>query len=669
MGEREGEADAVAADPAPALGEQPEHAEEPVLHARQVGDRLHREHAGDPALAALAERPRDDRPARRAGEHGGAEPGQARRGEHPPGDLAGDEGHLVGPLREQHVAGAEQLRARPPGDGHLAQEQAVEHEGADVLAVVQRPPAALGEPLGLGDERAAGERAVRAGQPRGEVGVLVEQVREQAGHAGRFAAVPARDRYDLVIVGMGTAGLLAAQLATTLGVRVAAVERGRLGGDCLWTGCVPSKSLLASAKAAQTMRHADRLGLEPVEPQVDVDRVLARVREVQARIAASDDDPERYRRMGVELLLGEQARVAGPHAVEVGGRILETRFVLVATGSVPVGPPIPGLREAGYLTSETIWDVERMPRSIVALGGGPISMELGQGLTRLGVPVTVLERDARVLPRDEPALVDRLVARLRGEGVDIRTGAEVERVEVAPDGRKVVHVGLRGQSPESHVAEEVVVGVGRVPQVEELGLEAVGVEVGPKGVVVDASLRTSVPSIYAAGDVAGRFQFTHSAGFEGARAVRNMFLPGRERGEYAVPWVTYTDPELAHSGLTSAQAREQHGERHVRVSERGLEHSDRARAEAAEEGALVLVEARGKLVGAHVLAPAGGEVVHELALAIDAGRSVRELGQLIHAYPTIATEVGMLGAGAAFAGARKLRPLARSRLGRVLARV
>ena len=474
----------------------------------------------------------------------------------------------------------------------------------------------------------------------------------------------ARDRHDLVIVGMGTAGLLAARLATTLGLRVAAVERGRFGGDCLWTGCVPSKSLLASAKAAHAMRHADALGIEPHEPAVDVDRVLARVRGVQARIAATDDDPERYRRMGVELLLGEQARIAGPHAVEVGGRVLETRFVLVATGSVPVGPPIPGLREAGYLTSETIWDVERMPRSVVALGGGPIGMELGQGLTRLGVPVTVLERDARVLPRDEPALVDRLLARLRAEGVDVHTDTPADRIEVAADGRKVVHAG-----GERFTAEEVVVGVGRVPQVEELGLEAVGVEVGPKGVVVDASLRTTVPSIYAAGDVAGRFQFTHSAGFEGARAVRNMFLPGRERGEYAVPWVTYTDPELAHAGLTSAQARERHGERHVTVHERALEHSDRARAEGAEEGALVLVEARGRLVGAHVLAPAGGELLHELALAIDRGLSVRDLGARIHAYPTIATEVGMLGAEASFAAARRLRPLARSRLGRVVARL
>ena len=325
---------------------------------------------------------------------------------------------------------------------------------------------------------------------------------------GRVAPA-AHDRYDVVIVGMGSAGMVAAEFAATLGIRVAVIERHRVGGDCLWTGCVPSKALLAAAKVAHHMRHADAFGIEPAEPRIDPAKVFARIHAVQARIAATDDDPERFRRPGVEVLVGDDARIAGPHAVEAGGRILETRFILIATGSVPVGPPIPGLHEAGFLTSETIWETERPPASVVSLGGGPISMELGQGLTRLGIPVTVLEREARVLAKDEPELVDRLVARLRAEGVDLRTGAEVTRVEAA-GGRKVVHTA-DGDRVE---ADEVVVGVGRQPQVGELGLEQVGVAVGPKGIEVDASLRTTVPSIYAAGDVAGRFQFTHSAGYE-----------------------------------------------------------------------------------------------------------------------------------------------------------
>jgi pyruvate/2-oxoglutarate dehydrogenase complex dihydrolipoamide dehydrogenase (E3) component len=462
------------------------------------------------------------------------------------------------------------------------------------------------------------------------------------------------DRYDLVIVGMGSAGMVAAEFAATIGLKVAAVERHRVGGDCLWTGCVPSKALLASAKVAHHMRTADAFGIAPCEPQVDLAKVFARIHGVQAQIADTDDDPERFRRMGVEVLVGEEARLAGPHAVEVGSRVLETRFVLVATGSVPVGPPIPGLQEAGYLTSETFWEVPEPPRSVISLGGGPISMELGQGLTRLGVPVTVLERADRVLAKDEPALVDRLVARLRAEGVDLRTGTEAERVAVE-DGRKVVHAA----GGERFAAEELVVGVGRVPQVGELGLEAIGVEVGPKGVVVDAGLRTSVPSIYAAGDVAGRFQFTHSAGYEGVRAVRNMVFPGRATKDYAVPWCTFTDPELAHAGLTSAEAVERFGPGDVEVHRRDLSHSDRARAEGADDGMVVVVTHRDRVVGAHVLAPAGGEVVHELALAIDQGLKLADVGSMIHAYPTIATDVGQLGAEAAFASARRYRFLTR----------
>jgi pyruvate/2-oxoglutarate dehydrogenase complex dihydrolipoamide dehydrogenase (E3) component len=464
----------------------------------------------------------------------------------------------------------------------------------------------------------------------------------------------ARDRYDLVIVGMGSAGMMAAEFAATLGARVAAIERHRVGGDCLWTGCVPSKALLAAAKVAHAMRRAGDFGIEAVEPRVDPAKVFARIHAVQAAIAATDDDPERFRRMGVEVIVGEQARVAGPHAVEVGDRVLETRFVLVATGSVPVGPPIPGLAETGHLTSETFWETERPPASVVSLGGGPISMELGQGLTRLGIGVCVLERADRVLAKEEPELADRLVARLRAEGVDVRTGAEVTRVS-AQGARKVVETA-DGQRVE---ADEVVVGVGRVPQVGELGLEALGVEVGPEGVVVDASLRTSVSSIFAAGDVAGRYQFTHSAGFEGVRAVRNMLFPGTDAKEYAVPWVTFTDPELAHAGLTSAQAVERFGPDDVEVHRRDLARSDRARAEGAEDGLIAIVTHRDRIVGAHVLAPAGGEVIHELALAMAQGLGLAEVGSLIHAYPTIATDVGMLGAEAAFAGARRYRALAR----------
>jgi pyruvate/2-oxoglutarate dehydrogenase complex dihydrolipoamide dehydrogenase (E3) component len=460
-------------------------------------------------------------------------------------------------------------------------------------------------------------------------------------------------RYDLVFVGLGSAGMTAAEFASTLGIRVAAVERDRVGGDCLWTGCVPSKALLASAKVAHHMRTAGAYGIEPCEPRIDTAKVFERIRGVQRRIAATDDDPERFRALGVDVRFGA-ARLAGPNAVEVDGERLETRFVLLATGSRPAEPPVPGLAEAGFLTSESVWDVERAPESVVALGGGPIVIEMAQGLRRLGVPVTVLEREDRILPRDEPELVERLVERLRSEGVELRLGAAVERVTLE-DGLKVCHVA----GGERFAAHELIVGVGRRPNVQGLGLEEAGVETSPRGVVVDASLRTTADRVYAAGDVAGRWLFTHAAGYEGVRAVRNMFFPGRAKNAYAVPWCTFTDPELAHAGLTAAEARERFGD-DVEVHRHELAHSDRARADGEDAGAIVVVTRKGRVVGAHALTANAGELIHELALAIDQGLKLSDVGSTIHVYPTLATGVGQLGAEAAFAGAQRFRFLVRS---------
>ena len=459
-------------------------------------------------------------------------------------------------------------------------------------------------------------------------------------------------RYDLVIVGMGSAGMVAAEFAATLPITVAAVERGRLGGDCLWTGCVPSKALLASAKVAHHMRTAAAFGIEPVEPEVDLARVFERIRGVQAKIAATDDAPERFTgELGVELLSGT-ARLVGPGELDVGGERVAARHVLLCTGSRPAVPAIPGLEEAGFLTSETLWDAERPPRSVVALGGGPIVLELAQGLRRLGVPVAVLERETSVLPGDEPELVERLVGLLRAEGVDLRLGVSADRVTVE-DGLKVVHAG-----GERFAAEEIVVGTGRRPNVEGLGLEAAGVEVGEQGIVVDDAMRTSLDGVYAAGDVTGRRRFTHAAAFEGVRAVRNMTFPGTASKPYAVPWCTFTDPELAHAGMTVAEARAAFGAK-AEVHRHSLAHSDRARADGSDDGLMVVVTHRGRVVGAHLLCERAGDVIHELALAIDQGIRLSELGSMIHVYPTLATEVGRIGAGAVFASARRYRFLVR----------
>jgi pyruvate/2-oxoglutarate dehydrogenase complex dihydrolipoamide dehydrogenase (E3) component len=463
-------------------------------------------------------------------------------------------------------------------------------------------------------------------------------------------------RYDLIIIGMGSGGMVAAEFASTLGIKVAAIERGRVGGDCLWTGCVPSKALLASAKAAHTMRHADRYGLTAVEPEIDTSRVWDRIKRVQRDIADTDDDPERYRQMGVDIIFGE-ARLTGPETIEVGCETLETKHTLICTGSRPVAPPIDGLEEAGYLSSETVFELDRAPKSIVLIGGGPIAIEMAQAFARLGLRTTVLEQADRILARDERDLAETLAAKLREEGVTLCLGVEIERVTVDGE-QKVVH-GKQGDLALSWPAEEILVAAGRRPNVEGLGLEDIGVELGPRGVKTDERLRSSVASVYAAGDVAGRYLFTHSAGYEGVRAVRNMFFPGSSKGAYAVPWCTFTDPELAHAGMTVAEAEQEHGADEVEVYRQDLTHSDRARAEGATEGAIVVVTAKKRVVGAHVLAPAAGELIHELALAIQEKMKFADVASMIHVYPTLAVGVSQLAAEAAFESAQKYKFLVR----------
>ena len=461
--------------------------------------------------------------------------------------------------------------------------------------------------------------------------------------------------YDLVIVGMGSGGIVAAEFAATLGVNVAVVERGRVGGDCLWTGCVPSKALLAAAKVAHHVRTAGEFGITVAEPEVDHAAVWGRIRAVQADIAATDDDPDRFRAMGIDIIVGN-ARLTGPNTIDVDGRTVETHYVLLATGSRPAVPNIPGLAEAGYLTSENLFELTEPPTSFVNIGGGPIAVEMVQGFTRLGIPTTLLQKGPRILPRDEPMLVDQLVTSLRKEGVDLRFDVETERVAIE-GGRKVVY-GTEAGVPTGWEAEELLVAVGRTPNVEGLGLDALGIPSTDRGITVDDRGRTSVSNIYACGDVAGRYLFTHSAAYEGVRAIRDMFFPGKGRVNAMVPWCTFTDPELAHAGMTEAEARAEHGDT-VEVWHQDLEHNDRARADGTG-GSVIVVTAKRKIVGAHILAPAAGEMIHEFALAISEGLKLDALARFMHVYPTVATAVGQLAGEAAFERAEKLRWLVRT---------
>jgi pyruvate/2-oxoglutarate dehydrogenase complex dihydrolipoamide dehydrogenase (E3) component len=283
---------------------------------------------------------------------------------------------------------------------------------------------------------------------------------------------------------------------------------------------------------------------------------------------------------------------------------------------------------------------------------------MAQGMHRLGLPITVLQKGPGILPRDEPDLVEILQHQLVAEGVDLCLDVNTERVTIEPDGRKTIH-GTQAGAPKRWTAHELLVAVGRRPNVDGMGLEELGVEVGPKGVVVDERLRTNVKTIYAAGDVAGRYLFTHSAGYEGVRAIRDMFFPGKGKADELVPWCTFTDPELAHAGMTSTEAAEKFGD-DAMVWRQDLKHNDRARADGTAEGAIVIVTGpKRKIVGAHILAPAAGEMLQELSLAIREELKLTQIAGLIHVYPTVSTGIGQLAGEAAFEGAQKYKWLVR----------
>ena len=442
-------------------------------------------------------------------------------------------------------------------------------------------------------------------------------------------------RYDLAIVGGGTAGLVAAFGAAGLGARVVLCERrAETGGDCLWTGCIPSKSLLAAAELAHRMRTADCVGLEPAEPTVDFARVMAHVHGARERIAPHDSI-DRLRREGVHVMRGS-AHFAGPGRIAVDGRELRFRTALIATGSEPVIPAIEGLSEADPLTNESVWELERQPQRLLVLGGGPLGCELGQAFARLGTRVTLVEQAPSLLGKEEPEAQALLAERLEDEGVELRPGAEAVRAETGEHGRSLL---IRRAGAEERLPfDRVLVAAGRRAVTAGLGLETVGVETDARGAVeIDDTLRTTARGIFAGGDVTGGLPFTHIAGHHGRLVVANALFHARQRFRSdAVPWVTFTDPEVARVGLSEAQARERFGER-VAVERFSYGELDRAITAGRTYGFAKLVAGpRGRLVGATVAAPAGGEAIAELAARLEAGGSLADVSRSVHAYPTFA---------------------------------
>lgn len=434
-------------------------------------------------------------------------------------------------------------------------------------------------------------------------------------------------RYDLVVIGGGTAGLVASLGAAGIGARVALVERDRTGGDCLWTGCVPSKSLIAAAELAQRMRDAESVGLTPVEPQVDFAAVMTHVRAAQARIEPHDS-PERLRREGVEVIDAEAEFVA-PGRIQAGGRELAYRTALVATGSSPALPPIPGLAAAAPLTSDTVWELERLPARLVVLGGGPVGCELGQAFARLGSHVTLIEVERRLLGKEEPEASELVAECLRADGVGVRLGVPPARAE---PGRLIL--ADREEIP----FDALLVATGRKPRTKGVGLERIGVEIRADGsIAVDERLRTSARNVFAAGDVVGALPFTHVAAEHARIAVANALFKARRSISYdAVPWTTFTSPEVGRVGLREADARERLGDG-VQSWRFDYAQLDRAIVTGETAGfAKLVADRRGRLIGATVAAPRGGEAIAEMAAWIRQGRRLDDVSQQVHAYPTFA---------------------------------
>ena len=439
-------------------------------------------------------------------------------------------------------------------------------------------------------------------------------------------------RYDLVILGGGTAGLVSAMIAAGIGARVALIERARTGGDCLWTGCVPSKTLLAAAGLAHAMRHGDRVGLSPVEPDIDFTAVMEHVRATIA-VIEPQDSPARLRERGVEVIEAS-GRFLGPGRIVAGDRTLGYRVAIIATGSRPSLPDIPGLTQVSALTSDTVWDLDELPPRLTVLGGGAIGCELAQAFGRLGAAVTLVERTDRLLPQEEPEAGARLADRLGEEGVAVRCGARALAVAPTGDGPS----GELVLGPDERVPfDRILVAAGREPRIDGLGLDTVGVELDARGAVrVDERLGTTAPRIFAAGDVTGLLPFTHVAAHHARVATPNALFHTRTRVSRTIPWVTFTDPEVARVGLSEAQARERWGDR-VQVADFDYAHLDRAITEGRASGMVKLVgDRRGRLVGATVAAPGAGEAIAELTAWIRQGASIDAISQTVHAYPTLA---------------------------------
>lgn len=456
-------------------------------------------------------------------------------------------------------------------------------------------------------------------------------------------------RYNIVVIGAGTAGLVTASGAAGLGAKVALVERHLMGGDCLNVGCVPSKALIRAARAFADARDAGDVGVRvPPGTAVDFGAVMERMRRLRARISPVDGAP-RYKGLGIDVFLGH-ATFTSPDTVEVAGRTLHFARACIATGARAAVPEVPGLREAGFLTNETVFNLVELPKRLVCVGAGPIGCELAQAFRRFGAEVHLLEPSDHVMSREDPDAAAVVQHALLRDGVALHTRMKVVRV-AKRDAGKIVTIAIDGREKDI-ACDEILVATGRAPNVEGLGLDAAGVKYDLRaGVHVDDELLTSNPRVYAAGDVASRFKFTHAADFLARTVIENALfktgllrIAGRKKASaLVIPWCTYTDPEIAHVGLTTRELRESGRPHRTFVHE--MKDTDRAILDGEEEGFVkVHVEEKSdRILGATIVARHAGEMIGELTLAMVQGAGLGSLARVIHPYPTQADAIRRTG--------------------------
>jgi len=440
---------------------------------------------------------------------------------------------------------------------------------------------------------------------------------------------------DLCIIGAGSGGLSLAASSAQIGLKVVLIEKHKMGGDCLNYGCVPSKALIAAARRAQHMRTADVFGLRAVDPQIDPRAVHDHVHSVIAAIAPNDS-VERFTGLGVQVIQAA-GRFVDRHTVMAGDTLVRAARFCVATGSSPAVPPIPGLDQVPYFTNETIFDNTRSIGHLIVVGGGPIGLELAQAHMRLGAQVTVLE-GLKALGKDDPELSDVVLKRLRAEGLVIREGAKVERVEGRGGAVRVAIATAEGM--EQVDGTHLLIATGRQPNVADLNLEAAQIKYDRRGIQVNRKLVTSNPKVFAIGDVTGGLQFTHVANYHAGIVFRRLLLRGfanlvggASLRDDHIPWVTFTDPEIAHVGLSEDQARAKHGR--VNIYRWPYHENDRAQAERAPDGFVkVVTDRKGKILGAGIVGEHAGELIQMWSLAISQDMGITAMTQWISPYPT-----------------------------------